>query len=332
MKAMVLAAGLGTRLKPITFDIPKPMVPVLDRPVMAHIVDLLDAQGFDELVANLHWYPDEIRGYFGDRFEWRFEEELKGTAGGVRNVADFFGDEEVVVISGDALTDLDLRALVARHREAGGVATLSVKRVTETAEYGVVIHDDEGRVQGFQEKPEPSEALSDLANCGIYCFSPEIFDYFPDDDPVDWAGDVFPALLEHDVPFHVHEINAYWNDVGSLAELRQGTLDALEGRLAVERTGSEREEGVWVGEDVELGELEQLDAPVWIGAGARIEDGVRLMGPVAIGNGAHVGAGSSVRDSIVFPGTRVEADALVIGGMLGHCGIVQSLRPRERRS
>lgn len=332
MKAMVLAAGLGTRLKPITFEIPKPMVPVLDRPVMAHIVDLLDAQGFDELVANLHWYPDEIRGYFGDRFEWRQEEELLGTAGGVRNVADFFGDDEVVVISGDALTDLDLRALVARHREAGGIATLSVKRVTETAQYGVVIHDAEGRIQGFQEKPEPSEALSDLANCGIYCFSPEIFDYFPDDDPVDWAGDVFPVLLEHDVPFHVHEIDAYWNDVGSLAELRQGTLDALEGRLVVERSGSEREEGVWVGEDVQLGELEQLDPPVWIGAGARVEDGVRLMGPVTIGDGARIGAGASVRESIVFPGTHVEADALVIGAMLGHSGIVRSLRPRERRS
>ncbi|MEJ7717264.1 MAG: nucleotidyltransferase family protein [Thermoleophilaceae bacterium] len=234
MKAMVLAAGLGTRLQPITFEVPKPMVPVLDRPVMAHIVDLLDAQGFDDLVANLHWFPDEIRGYFGDRFEWRYEEELLGTAGGVRNVADFFGDDPVVVVSGDALTDLDVAALVERHRQAGGIGTLSVKRVANTREYGVVIHDEDGRVQGFQEKPDPEEALSDLANCGIYCFSPEIFDYFPDDDPVDWAKDVFPVLLDNDVPFHVHEIDAYWNDVGSLEELRQGTFAALEGSLQVQ--------------------------------------------------------------------------------------------------
>jgi mannose-1-phosphate guanylyltransferase len=329
MKAMVLAAGLGTRLKPITFEVPKPMVPVLDRPVMGHILDLLTAQGFDELVANLHYYPDEIRGYFGDRFTYRYEPELLGTAGGVRNVADFFGDDEVVVVSGDALTDIDLTALVERHRQAGGIATLSVKRVAETREYGVVIHDEDGRIQGFQEKPEPEEALSELANCGIYCFSPEIFEYFPDADPVDWAGDVFPALLEHDVPFHVHEIDAYWNDVGSLTELRQGTFDALDGHLRIERTGEEREPGVWVAEDAGLGDLETLEGPVWIGAGARVEDGARLMGPVVIGDGSRVRADASVRDSIVFPGTEIERRAILIGAIAGHAGIVESLRPVE---
>lgn len=325
---MVLAAGLGTRLKPITFELPKPMVPVLDRPVMAHILDLLSGQGFDELVANLHWFPDEIRHYFGDAFEYRYEEELLGTAGGVRNVADFFGDEPVVIVSGDALTDIDLNALVERHQGAGGIATLTVKRVVETREFGVVIHDEDGRIQGFQEKPEPEEALSDLANCGIYCFSPEIFDYFPDADPVDWAKDVFPVLLDNDVPFHVHETDAYWNDVGSLEELRQGTFDALEGRLKVERPGSEREQGVIVGEGTELGDLEQLDAPVWIGGNCRIGDGVRLMGPVVIGDGAEIGAGASLRDSIVFPGTEVPGDSIMIGAIHGHAGVVASLRPR----
>src|SRR5438093_10463888 len=166
MKAMVLAAGLGTRLKPITFEIPKPMVPVLDRPVMAHILGLLRRQGFDEVIANLHYFPDTIRDYFGDAIEYRYEEELLGTAGGVRNVADFCGDELVVVVSGDALTDVDLNALVERHRAAGGIATLTVKKVPDTREYGVVIHDADGRIQGFQEKPDPAEALSDLGNCG----------------------------------------------------------------------------------------------------------------------------------------------------------------------
>jgi S-adenosylhomocysteine hydrolase len=134
---------------------------------------------------------------------------------GGSGVRDFFGNEPVVVISGDALTDLDVGALVARHREAGGIATLTVKQVPDTREYGVVIHDEDGRVQGFQEKPDPAEALSDFGNCGIYCFSPEIFDFFPDADPVDWAQDVFPVLLDNDVPFHVHVTDSYWNDVGS---------------------------------------------------------------------------------------------------------------------
>jgi mannose-1-phosphate guanylyltransferase/mannose-1-phosphate guanylyltransferase/phosphomannomutase len=328
MKAMVLAAGLGTRLRPLTYEIPKPMVPVLDRPVMAHIVDLCTRQGFGQLVANLHYFPDTIRGYFGDRIEYRYEEELLGTAGGVRNVRDFFGDDPIVVISGDALTDVDLNRLVDRHRNAGGIGTLTVKRVGDTREYGVVIHDTGGRIQGFQEKPHPDEALSNLGNCGIYCFNPEIFDYFPDAPFADWAGDVFPALLENDVPFFIHEIDEYWNDVGSLDELRAGTFDALEGKLRLEMTGTEIAEGVRVGEGTELPEDCDVQAPVWIGADCRIEPGVRLMGPVAVGDGVSLGAGASLRDAIVFPGTEVGAGEILIGAIHGHTGIVESLRPR----
>ncbi len=150
------------------------------------------------------------------------------------------------MISGDALTDIDLRAFAARHREAGGVATLAVKKVADTREYGVVLHDRAGRITGFQEKPEPEEALSDLGNCGIYIFEPRIFDYFPERPFVDWAQDVFPALLANDVPFHIHEVRDYWNDVGSLAELRQGTFDALRGALRLEMDGEEVAPGVIV--------------------------------------------------------------------------------------
>ena len=328
MKAMVLAAGLGTRLKPLTYELPKPMVPVLDRPVMAHIVRLLERQGFDELVANVHWFPDAITGYFGDRLEYRYEPELLGTAGGVRNVRDFFGDDLVVVISGDALTDLDVRVLVERHRTAGGIATLTVKRVPDTREYGVVIHDEDGRVQGFQEKPDPAEALSDLGNCGIYCFSPEIFDYFPAEDPVDWAQDVFPALLDHDVPFHVHEIESYWNDVGSLAELRQGTWDALEGRLGIDVPGEEARDGLRVGTGTSLpDDLELVSAPAWIGAECEVGRGVRVMGPTVIGDRCSVGEGASLREVILLPGTTVPSGEVVIGAIVGRAGIVDSPRP-----
>src|SRR5271169_344791 len=158
MKAMVLAAGLGTRLRPLTYEITKPMVPVLDRPVMEHILELLERHGFDEVIANLHYFPDSIREYFGERLSYRFEEELLGTAGGVRGCADFFGDEPFLVISGDALTDIDLGALAARHRETDGIATLSVKQVPDTREFGVVLHDRAGRITGFQEKPSSEEA------------------------------------------------------------------------------------------------------------------------------------------------------------------------------
>ena len=144
---------------------------------------------------------------------------------------EYFGEEAFLVISGDALTDIDLRALAETHRSTGGIATLAVKQVPDTREFGVVLHDREGRITGFQEKPSPDEALSDLGNCGIYVFDQRIFDYFPDRPFVDWAKDIFPVLLENDVPFYIHEVREYWNDIGSLSELRKGTFDGSPPRL-----------------------------------------------------------------------------------------------------
>jgi mannose-1-phosphate guanylyltransferase len=331
MRAMVLAAGLGTRLRPLTYEITKPMVPVLDRPVMEHIAELLERHGFDEVIANLHYFPDSIREYFGERLSYRFEEQLLGTAGGVRGCADFFGEEPFLVISGDALTDIDLGAFVSRHREAGGVATLAVKQVADTREYGVVLHDRDGRITGFQEKPAPEEALSDLGNCGIYLFEPRIFDYFPARPFVDWAQDVFPVLLENDVPFHIHEVREYWNDVGSLSELRQGTFDALRGELHLRIEGEEVSPGVIVAGGADGSPLRpdtEVEGPVWIGRDVRIGDGVRLMGPIVLGDGASVGAGAQLRESIVFPGTDIAGESILIGAIAGHGGILESLRRR----
>lgn len=328
MKAMVLAAGLGTRLRPLTFELPKPMVPVLDRPVMAHIVDLLDRHGCDDVVANLHYFPDTIRDYFGDRIVYREEPELLGTAGGVRNCADFLDDGTFLIISGDALTDIDLGAFVARHKAAGGIGTLAVKRVENTREFGVVLHDADGRITGFQEKPDPADALSDLGNCGMYLFEPEIFDWFPRQPFVDWANDVFPALLANDVPFHIHEMGEYWNDVGSLQELKEGTFDALRGELRVELDGEEVAEGVRICEGTELTDATLIEPPVWIGRNVKIGADVRLQGPLAIGDGAVIGAGASLKDSVVLPGTEIAPDALLIGAIAGHRGIVDRLRSR----
>jgi len=326
---MVLAAGLGTRLRPLTYEITKPMVPVLDRPVMEHILDLLARHGYDEVIANLHYFPDSIREYFGERLEYRYEQELLGTAGGVRACAGFFGEEPFLVISGDALTDIDLGALAARHREAGGIATLAVKQVSDTREYGVVLHDREGRITGFQEKPTPEEALSNLGNCGIYMFDPQIFEYFPRRPFVDWAQDVFPVLLENDVPFYIHEVREYWNDVGSLSELRQGTFDALRGELHLEIEGEELSPGVIVAGSSALGQDTHVDGPAWIGNDVRIGAGARLMGPVVLGDGARLGDHVQLRGSIVFPGTEITAESILIGAIAGHSGILQSLRRRS---
>jgi mannose-1-phosphate guanylyltransferase len=325
---MVLAAGLGTRLRPLTYEITKPMVPVLDRPVMEHIVELLGKHSFDQVIANLHYFPETIREYFGERISYHYEQELLGTAGGVRACREFFGDQPFLVISGDALTDIDLGALAARHAEAGGTATLAVKQVADTREYGVVLHDRDGRVTGFQEKPGPDEALSDLGNCGIYMFDPTIFDYFPERPFADWAKDVFPALLENDVPFHIHQVREYWNDVGSLSELREGTFDALRGELHLQIEGEEVSPGVIVAGSSPLREDTQIEGAAWIGHDVQIGAGVRLTGPLVLGDGARVGDRAQLRSCIVFPGTDVAAESILIGAIAAHSGILESLRRR----
>jgi mannose-1-phosphate guanylyltransferase/mannose-1-phosphate guanylyltransferase/phosphomannomutase len=329
MRAMVLAAGLGTRLRPITYEMPKPMVPVLNRPVMEHILRLLARHGFSETIANLHWFPELIEAHFGDgsatgvQLSYSREESLLGTSGGVRNAADFLGDS-FLVISGDALTDLDLTAMREFHESHDGVATLATKRVEDTSQFGVAITGSDGRIQGFQEKPDPAEALSDLANCGIYMFRSRIFDFFPapgtskaagSDDPpgfADWAMDVFPRLLDGDVPFYSHEIDAYWNDIGNLEELRDGSLDALGGAVHVDFEG-EVVDGYR--SDPPADDEGALQGPVLLGPGCEIGADVRSDGPSVIGDGVRVGAGSRLREVIALPGAEIAPGSVLIGAI-----------------
>jgi mannose-1-phosphate guanylyltransferase len=321
MKAMVMAAGLGKRLRPLTYEIPKPLVPVGNRPIMEHILIRLARDGFGEVIANLHWFPETIRERFGDGtalgvgLTYSYEEHLLGTAGGVRNVREYFGSDPFMVMAADALTDIDLAELARAHAEHDWIATLAVKPVLNTREYGVVVTAEDGRVEGFQEKPEPADALSDLANCMIYVLEPEIFDHFPDADEVDFALDVFPTLLERGIPFGVHATDAYWNDVGSLPEFLQGNFDALAGAVDVEPAGEII--------DALDGDVE-LTGSVLLGEGARIGAGARLDGPVVIGPGAQIGAGARVRESVLLPGADVPADGLLAGAIAGNAAALAS--------
>ena len=281
MKAMVLAAGLGTRLRPLTYEMPKPMVPVVNRPIMEHILGLLRRHGFSEVIANLHWFPDTIRDQFGDGsasaidLDYSFEDELLGTAGGVRNVREFFGDEPFLVMAADALTDIDLRRARARRTRRTTASRRSPSSGCRTrASTGSWSPAPTGAIQGFQEKPDPAEALSDLASCMIYMLEPEIFDYFPDKPEVDFALDVFPALLENDVPFHVHEIDAYWNDVGSLAGVPARATSTPSGRARSTSRPRRRCSSRSGGEAaIEAGEP-GVDGRVLVGEGCELDAGV----------------------------------------------------------
>jgi mannose-1-phosphate guanylyltransferase len=339
MRAMILAAGLGTRLRPLTRVMPKPVAPVLNRPIVAWIADLLAKHGFEDVVTNLSYLPEQIREALGDgssfglRVSYSEEPEPLGTAGGVGKVRDFLSEtESFLIISGDALTDIDLSAMREAHEanvEHGAILTIATKRVDDTTQFGVVITGDDGRVQGFQEKPEPAEALSDLANCGIYMFSREIFDHFPppdhhspagdEDQPpgfVDWAMDVFPALLEGDVPFYSHEIDAYWNDIGSISEFVQGNRDALAGAVGIEPSVPAVKEGIYAADGSDLDGV-KVKPPVLIGSGCHVGTGADVHGPVVIGDGCELGAGAMLRDCVVLPGARIPAGGLVVGGLYG---------------
>jgi mannose-1-phosphate guanylyltransferase/mannose-1-phosphate guanylyltransferase/phosphomannomutase len=244
----------------------------------------------------------------------------------VRNAAGYLGDS-FLVVAGDALTDIDFAAMRAFHKSHDGLATLATKRVADTDQFGVVIAGEDGRIQGFQEKPDPSEALSDLANTCIYMFRSEVFEHFPapgtskaagSDDPpefADWAMDVFPALLENDIPFYSHEIDAYWNDIGNLEELRQGNVDALSGAVAVENGLPEVSPGVWAASPLDGVEVE---GPALVGAGVEIGEGARIVGPAVIGDGCEIGAGSYVgRQAVLLDGARVPAGSMLVGGIAG---------------
>jgi mannose-1-phosphate guanylyltransferase/mannose-1-phosphate guanylyltransferase/phosphomannomutase len=336
---MILAAGLGTRLRPLTYVMPKPVAPVLNRPIVAWIADLLASHGFEDVVTNVSYLPEQIHDVLGDgsgfglRITYSEEPEPLGTAGGVGKVRDFLSAaDSFLIISGDALTDIDLGAMRAAHEanvERGAIATLATKRVEDTTQFGVAITDEEGRIQGFQEKPQPAEALSDLANCGIYMFRKEIFDHFPppdhhspagdDDQPsgfVDWALDVFPSLLDGDIPFYSHEIEAYWNDIGSVGEFVQGNLDALAGDVGIDPPSPEVSRGVYAGGGSDLDGV-RVTAPVLIGSGAHVGEAVSLHGPAVVGDGCRLGAGAMLRECVVLPGAEVPSGAVVVGGLYG---------------
>jgi len=329
-KAMIMAAGLGTRLYPLTGIMAKPMVPILNRPVMEHMLHLVRRHGVREVAANLHHHPDMIRAHFGDGsafgvdLRYNLEEELLGTAGGVGAFRDLFADGTFVVVSGDGLTDIDITAFVAAHRARGGIATMAVKEVADPSLYGVVVADADGRITGFQEKPPAAEALSHSCNCGIYAFEPRIFDYVPAGRFSDWARDVFPALLADDVPFFRWEMRGYWSDVGNIEQYRLSNFDALLGRVILDIPGRETDPGVWVGEGTVIATGARLEPPVLIGAGGVVAADARLIGPLIVGDGCIIERGAVIDGGIHWDGVTLGQGSRTVGSIVGRNVVIHA--------
>jgi NDP-sugar pyrophosphorylase family protein len=323
MRVMVMAAGKGTRLRPVTDLLPKPMAPVANRPVLHHILRLLGRHGFHEVVLNLHHMPEAITGHFRDGaavgvdIRYSFEPELLGTAGGVKKNEDFLGGGTFLVMSGDALTDIDLTGLVAAHRRTGSIATIAVKEVADPSLYGVVVTDDDQRVVGFQEKPSREEARSHLCNCGIYVLEPEILSLIPAGEFDDFGSRLFPDLLKRHIAFHSHTFGGYWSDVGNLGEFFRGNADALTGKVAVELPGEEVRPGIWVDEAAYIAPSVRLEAPVVIGRECSIDEGAVLEGPTVLGDRTVVGVEAHVARAVVLSHSFVTARSVIVEGIVG---------------
>lgn len=323
IKAMVLAAGLGTRLRPLTELISKPMAPIVNKPVMEHIIELLVEHNFKDIICNLHWYPEAIKNYFGDGSKWgvnitySYEEELLGTAGGVKNVEEFFEGNTLLVLSGDALTDIDLKDLVRFHKKRRGIATLVLTRVEDSSQFGVALMDENKRIYGFQEKPLSGQAKSNLANSGIYVFEYEIFKYMPKGVFLDFARDLFPELLKRDIPYFGYEHNRYWNDVGSLEEYQQGNFDALEGKVRVKIPGKKINDGLWMGKNCKIHENVLIIPPVCIGNNCVIKKGAKLFGPIILGDNIVVDERAVLYRGIKWGSGYIGKDASLIGAIIG---------------
>lgn len=323
MKAMVMAAGLGTRLRPLTDFLPKPMMPIANRPVLHHLLNLLARHDVREVGINVHVNPEMLEAYFGDgsdlgvAIRWSYEPELLGTAGGTKKLEDFWAGETILVTSGDGLHDIDVTALLGHHRRTGALATLAVKPVDDPSAYGVVILDRETRIRGFQEKPRPEDARSNLANCGVYVIEPELLQRIPPDTFVDFGQDVWPNLVAAGEPIHAYTTMAYWNDVGDLDALRNTILDAVLGNVKVDIPGEEVAPGIWIAAGAKIHADAQVDAPVVIGANAVVEAGAQVRGPAAIGAECHVGKEAAIRRAALLPGSIVPDEGLAIAGIFG---------------
>ena len=339
MKAMILAAGKGTRVRPITYTIPKPMIPILQKPVMEFLLELLRQHGFTEVMVNVSHLAYEIESYFRDgqrfgvqiaySFEGRIVDgelvgEAVGSAGGMRRIQDFspFFDDTFVVLCGDALIDLDLTEALRWHREKGSIATIIMKDVPreEVSSYGVVVTDEDGRIKKFQEKPPVEEALSTSINTGIYIFEPEVFDYIPSGEPFDIGGDLFPKLVENNAPFYGISMDFQWIDIGKVPDYWQAVRSVLTGEVKnVAIPGHEVAPGVYTGINVNVNwDKVDVKGPVYIGGMTEIEDGATIIGPTMIGPNCHICTGATVDNSVIFdysrlgPGVRL-VDKLVFG-------------------
>ena len=328
MKAMILAAGVGSRLDPLTRTVPKPMVPIVNRPVLEHLVELLVQHGCSQVVMNTHYLAEQIEQHFGgERFGTEIvfsrEERLMGTAGGVKRVADRFEDT-LVVIGGDDLADVNLSDMMDFHRSRGALVTMGLAVVDDPSHFGVVLLGENGSVRRFVEKPAPGEAFSNKVNAQVYILERKALDLIPAGVPYDFGKQLFPMLLREGYPVYGYEMRSYWRDIGSLSQYRSANLDVLAGAALLNLNEQEVERGLWVGEGVRVSPHAEIGRPVVLGSGCIIESGARVLENSVLGPGVVIEEGAAVRHSILWEGAEIQH-----GTVLERCVVGRNCRVKS---
>jgi mannose-1-phosphate guanylyltransferase / phosphomannomutase len=323
VKAVVMAGGEGTRLRPMTANQPKPLLPVANKPIMEHVLRLLKRHGFTETVVTVQFLASLVRNYFGDgedvgmSLQYATEETPLGTAGSVKNAEDALRDTPFLVISGDALTDIDLSALVQAHKENGALVTVALTRVPNPLEFGIVIAGDDGRIQRFLEKPTWGQVFSDTVNTGIYVMEPEVLAKVPAGEAVDWSGDVFPQLLESGAALFGWVADGYWEDVGTHESYLKAQADVLSGRVDTEIEGFEMSPGVWVAEGAEVDPEALLSGPLVIGGYAKVEAGAQLREFTVVGSNVVIKEGAFLHRAVVHNNVYIGQGVTLRGCVIG---------------
>jgi mannose-1-phosphate guanylyltransferase/phosphomannomutase len=315
MRAVLMAGGSGTRLRPLTCDLPKPMVPILNRPIAEHIINLLKRHHITEVIATLHYLPDVLRDYFQDGSDFGVqmtyaveEDQPLGTAGCVKNIAELL-DETFLVISGDSITDFDLTAAIEFHKQNKSKATLILTRVPNPIEFGVVITDEQHRIRRFLEKPSTSEIFSDTVNTGTYILEPEVLEYLPSNIESDFSKDLFPLLLDKDEPMYGYVAEGYWCDVGHLDAYREAQYDGLEHKVKLDFAYKEVSTDLWVGQNTYIDPTAKIEAPAVIGDNCRIGARVQIEAGTVIGDNVTIGADANLKRPIVWNGAIIGEEA-----------------------
>ena len=318
-----MAGGQGTRLRPLTSNQPKPMLPIVGRPMMEHILYLVRDQGVTDVVATVQFLASVIRNYFGDGSDlgvsltYATENEPLGTAGSVKNAEPVLDDDTFLVISGDAVTDIDLAAALEFHRGRGSTATVVLKHVENPLEFGIVITGEDGRVERFLEKPGWGEVFSDTVNTGIYILEPEVLGHIPAGEEFDFSKDVFPRLLDKGLPLYGYVAEGYWEDVGTLEAYLAVHRDILDRKLGLEPAGFQLRERVWLGEGAEVDPEVELQGPAYIGENSRIEAGAVLRAHTVLGRGVVVKSGAFLHRAIVHDNAYVGPSTALRGCVVG---------------